>query len=168
MEKARKKFDDGLTVEQLDEIADELKKMTPGDLRSLHYQRGDIVNLEESGKRGKPVIVTDMRNLREFYCESIVKCAKLLGTKPEYVSMAVRGKLRQIGNYQIRLLNGNDGIAILQGIYKRYMDMLEQKKEQLAGKDEEEKIQREMDDINAQIEQMMQEKSEKIDGNSDV
>ena len=38
------------------------------------------------------------------------------------------------------------------------MDMLEKKRAELAGADEEKKIQNEMDDINSEIERMMAEK----------
>lgn len=38
------------------------------------------------------------------------------------------------------------------------MDMLEKKRAELAGEDEEKKIQNEMDDINSEIERMMRER----------
>ena len=103
---------EGLTIEQIDEISEGLKQLTPGDLKNLRYLRGDLVETERGGK-GKPVIVTDMRNLREFYCQSIRECAELLGVDRNIVSMAVRGKIRQIGNYQVTLKNDSDGILIL-------------------------------------------------------
>lgn len=105
-------IDDGLTIEQIDEISEGLKQLTPGDLKNLRYLRGDLVETERGGK-GKPVIVTDLRNLREFYCQSIRECAELLGVDRNIVSMAVRGKIRQIGNYQVTLKNNSDGILIL-------------------------------------------------------
>lgn len=105
-------IDDGLTIEQIDEISDKLKQMTPGELNDIRQLRGDVVENERGG-RGKPVIVTDMRNLREFYCSSITECAELLGTTTWKVGLAIRGKIRQIGNYQISLKNNADGILIL-------------------------------------------------------
>lgn len=157
----------GMDAEELEQLAEGLKQMSAQDFRDLGLRNGNFINLESSHP-GKPVIVTDMRNMREFYCESVTKCAQLLGVNTDMVSKCVRGKVKQIGNYQVRLKNGLDGIMILKGIYGEYMKMLEEKRAELVGKDEEEKIQREMDDINAQIEQMMQEKSEKIDTETDV
>lgn len=118
-----KGYDSGLSIEQIDEISNELKKMTATDMKSLHQLRCGWV-ATEAGGLSKPVIVTDMRNLREFYCPSVAYCAELLGVDKNQVGLALRGKLRQIGNYQLRFQNREDGIFVLQGLYKKYMDML--------------------------------------------
>ena len=52
----------------------------------------------------------------------------------------------------------DDGIVILQGIYRRYMDMLERKKQELVSRDEEDALEREMSDINSEIDRIMNEK----------
>ena len=152
-----KGYDSGLSIEQIDEISSELKKMTATDMKSLHQLRCGWV-ATEAGGLSKPVIVTDMRNLREFYCPSVAYCAELLGVDKNQVGLALRGKLRQIGNYQLRFQNREDGIFVLQGLYKKYMDMLQNRRDELAGEDEEKKIQEEMDEINSEIERLMSEK----------
>ena len=146
-----------LSLEQLNEIEEGLKTMSIKDFKDLHMKHGGYVELEGGGA-GKPVIVTDMRNMREFYCESIKKCAELLGTSIKTVNNCIRGKTRQIGNYQVRLKNGSDAILILQGIYGEYMKVLEEKRKEMISQDEEAALQQELDDINSEIEKMMQEK----------
>ena len=126
-------------------------------MKSLHQLRCGWV-ATEAGGLSKPVIVTDMRNLREFYCPSVAYCAELLGVDKNQVGLALRGKLRQIGNYQLRFQNREDGIFVLQGLYKKYMDMLQNRRDELASEDEEKKIQEEMDEINSEIERLMSEK----------
>ena len=156
--KVIKKFEDGLSIEQLEEISSKLKQMTPSELRELHYLRSDLVQNEQTGGKGKPVIVTDLRNMREFYCPSIRECAELLGVEYTKAQLCAKGKIRQIGNYQIRVKDQDDGIVILQGIYRRYMDMLERKKQELVSRDEEDALEREMSDINSEIDRIMNEK----------
>ena len=60
-----------------DEIISEIKKINADELRALNYKPGDVINT--SGHYGKPVLITDMRNMREMYCPSIRAAADLLG-----------------------------------------------------------------------------------------
>ena len=55
--KVIKKFEDGLSIEQLEEISSKLKQMTPSELRELHYLRSDLVQNEQTGGKGKPVMI---------------------------------------------------------------------------------------------------------------
>jgi hypothetical protein len=133
-----------------DEIIKEIKKINADELRALNYKPGDVVN--DAGNSGKPVLITDMRNMREMYCPSIRAAADLLGVSYKQVVKCVWGKRRQIGPYQIRYKYWGDALHVMSGIYKEYMELIQKRADDIDNMEDKEfeKLSRELEEMEKQ------------------
>ena len=107
----------------LDEILNEIHTMTAKEMEELGLKRGDIVNTSPKAT-GKPVIITDMRNLRKMWKPSMVSAAEFLNVNPRRIYECCWGLRRQIDNYQVSYANVDDAVHVMSGIYKNYMDLI--------------------------------------------
>ena len=133
-----------------DEIISEIKKINAEEMRALKYKPGDVVNVNL--RHGKPVMITDMRNMREMYCPSIRAAADLLGVSYKQVVKCVWGKRRQIGPYQIRYKYWGDALHVMSGIYKEYMELIQKRADDIDNMEDKEfeKLSRELEEMEKQ------------------
>ena len=119
-----------------DEIISELKKINLHEMKELGLVDGSRVAW--NGGSAKPVIITDIRNMREMYCPSIKSAAQLLGVPYKSVAACVWGKRNQIGYYQVRYKYWGDALHVMSGIYKEYMELIQRKAEDIQNMDDQE------------------------------
>ena len=126
----------------------------------MNYQSGHLVN--HNMTYGKPVLITDMRNMREMYCPTMKSAAELLGVSYKEVAKCVWGKRRQIGHYQIRYKYWGDAMHVMSGIYKEYMELIERRAEDIDNMDD-----REFEKLSAQLEAMENESNNEINNETE-
>lgn len=126
----------------------------------MGYKNGEYVNNGVGTGRGKPVLITDMRNMREMYCPSMTAAAELLGVPYGDIVKCVWGKKKQIGNYQVRYKYWGDALHVMSGIYKEYMDLISKRAEDIEGMSDDE-----FEKLSAQLEAM--EKENRIDNETE-
>ena len=97
---------------------------------------GDKVQLNTTGTPGKPVVVTDVRTMREYYVPSMKAAAEMLGCQYFNIQECVWGRRRQIGYYTVAFYNVGDAVHVMSGIYKRYMELIESKRAEVMEMDD--------------------------------
>ena len=141
---------------QMKSILDEIRKMSYEDMKALGLKRGDRARVGYRTSLGKPVMITDMRNLREMWMPSMKSAAEFLDAPYREVWRCVMGLRGQIGEYQISFANSSDAAHVMSGIYKKYMDLIQKRSEEVLGMgdSEYEDIENEL----AEIEKALEEK----------
>ena len=115
--------------EKTDEIIREIKKMTRDDQKELGLVDGS--RIKYNGASCKPVIITDTRNMREMYCPSMRSASRLLGTTYQTVLKCAVGRKKQLGPYIIRYKNWGDAAHVMTGIYKDYLELMQNKADEI-------------------------------------
>ena len=133
-----------------DEIISEIKKINAEEMRALKYKPGDVVNVNL--RHGKPVMITDMRNMREMYCPSMSAAAELLGVTYKQIVRCVWGRKRQIGPYQVRYKYWGDAMHVMSGMYKEYMELIQKRADDIDNMEDKEfeKLSRELEKMEKQ------------------
>ena len=141
---------------QMKSILEEIRKMSYEDMKALGLKRGDRARVGYRTSLGKPVMITDMRNLREMWMPSMKSAAEFLDAPYREVWRCVMGLRGQIGEYQISFANSSDAAHVMSGIYKKYMDLIQKRSEEVLGMgdSEYEDIENEL----AEIEKALEEK----------
>ena len=118
---------------QMKSILEEIRKMSYEDMKALGLKRGDRARVGYRTSLGKPVMITDMRNLREMWMPSMKSAAEFLDAPYREVWRCVMGLRGQIGEYQISFANSSDAAHVMSGIYKKYMDLIQKRSEEVLG-----------------------------------